>query len=90
MLIGIDEVTEGYDCFHYVLSNLLTARLVVFVDSKLPSPPVIEQHYMLYMLQKLIRLPCGTLRKQFRNLLRVFQCQLEQFIRVACPARKSR
>src|SRR5450759_5143870 len=44
VLIGINKVTEDDNCFHYVLSNLFTAGLVVFVGGKLPSAPVIEQH----------------------------------------------
>lgn len=79
VLISIDEVTEGEDCFHHVLSNLFTTEFIVFVGGKLPRPPIIEQRYMLYMFQKIIRLYGGTLRKQFRNSLRVFQYQLEQF-----------
>src|SRR5436305_8604015 len=47
VLIGIDEVTEDFNCFHYVLSNLFAARLVIFVGGKLPRPPIIEQQYML-------------------------------------------
>src|SRR5450759_1968978 len=86
VLIGIDVVAEDYNGFHYFLSNLFAAEFIIFVGGKLPRPPIIEQQYMLYMFQKIIRLSDGTLRKQLRNSLRVFQGQLEQFIRVVCPS----